>query len=83
MFGKRARRGGAPREPGRTAPQLAEPPRGAAERALYRATLVMRGTGPAGALDGYLKPPRNGKFMKLFLLLRLNMRLFSVHNSPK
>lgn len=41
--------------------------RGAAERALYQATLVMRGTGPAGALDGYLKPPRNGKFMKLFL----------------
>ena len=41
--------------------------RAAAERALYQATLVMRGAGPAGALDGYLKPPRNGKFMKLFL----------------
>ena len=27
----------------------------------------MRGTGPAGALDGYLKPPKNGTFMKLFL----------------
>ena len=41
--------------------------RTAAERALYQATLVMRGTGPAGALDGYLKPPKNGTFMKLFL----------------
>lgn len=38
-----------------------------AEKALYQAQLVMRGTGPAGALDGYLKPPRNGKFMSLFL----------------
>jgi len=41
--------------------------RAAAERSLYQASLVMRGTGPAGALDGYLKPPKNGKFMKLFL----------------
>ena len=38
----------------------------AAEQSLYQA-LVMKGAGPAGALDGYLKPPRNGKFMHLFL----------------
>ena len=29
----------------------------AAERSLYQAQLVMKGTGPAGALDGCLKPP--------------------------
>lgn len=39
----------------------------AAEQSLYQAGLVMKGAGPAGALDGYLKPPRNGKFMHLFL----------------
>ena len=41
--------------------------RAAAEQSLYQAQLVMKGAGPAGALDGYLKPPPNGKFMKLFL----------------
>ena len=39
----------------------------AAERSLYQAQLVMKGAGPAGALDGYLKPPRNGKFLSLLM----------------
>lgn len=56
---------------GRLKKQLSNLPEGdnkaAATDALYQAQLVMRGTGPAGALDGYLKPPKNGKFMKLFL----------------
>jgi len=41
--------------------------RTAAEHSLYQAQLVMKGAGPAGALDGYLKPPPHGAFMRLFL----------------
>ena len=37
------------------------------EQSLYQAQLVMKGAGPAGALDGYLKPLPNSKFLKLFL----------------
>ena len=37
------------------------------EQSLYQAQLVMKGAGPAGALDGYLKPRPNSKFLKLFL----------------
>ena len=43
------------------------PSRADAEASLYQAELVMKGAGPAGALDGYLKPPKNGAFMRLFL----------------
>ena len=41
--------------------------RAAAEQSLYQAQLIMKGAGPAGALDGYLKPTSNSKFMKLFV----------------